>query len=56
MNHNKEVIFDEALSLHQQGSLEKAKELYKQILEIDSDHFDTLHLKQSLVLTLILLI
>ena len=44
MNHNKEVIFDEALSLHQQGSLEKAKELYKQILEIDSDHFDTLHL------------
>jgi tetratricopeptide (TPR) repeat protein len=38
------VIFQEALALHQTGQLASAQSLYEDILKIQSDHSDVLHL------------
>jgi len=37
-------LFKQALSLHQQGSLQEAERLYRQVLEQDANHPDSLHL------------
>lgn len=37
-------MIQEAIALHQQGLLEDAERLYTQILQVDRDHFDALHL------------
>jgi tetratricopeptide (TPR) repeat protein len=36
--------FQQALTLHQQGDLRQAIELYRAILQVDPQHFDSLHL------------
>ena len=41
MSHNKLQI---AFSFHQQGQLDKAQELYDELLNLNADHFDVLHL------------
>jgi tetratricopeptide (TPR) repeat protein len=38
------VIFQQALALHQTGQLASARNLYEEILKIQSNHFDALHL------------
>ncbi len=37
-------MFDEGLALHQAGRLADAEKIYYQVLEIQPDHFDSLHL------------
>ena len=34
----------QAVSLHQQGALDRAEALYRAILKVAADHFDALHL------------
>ncbi len=36
--------FKKALQYHQSGQLQKAREIYQKILEINPDHCDSLHL------------
>lgn len=38
------TFFQIALAAHQQGNLVQAKQLYEQVLSIDNNHFDALHL------------
>jgi tetratricopeptide (TPR) repeat protein len=38
------VLFQHGLTYHQQGQLEKAKQLYEQVLAKQPQHFDALHL------------
>jgi protein O-GlcNAc transferase len=37
-------VFGQALALHQAGQLPRAEALYRRILELDPDHFDSRHL------------
>jgi tetratricopeptide (TPR) repeat protein len=39
-----DTVFDEALEHHQSGRIAEAEQRYRQILEIDPDHADSLHL------------
>src|SRR5260221_435562 len=36
--------FLEGFALHEQGNLNRARELYRQVLELEPRHFDALHL------------
>lgn len=39
-----EILFSTALAKHQQGQVVEAQSLYKKILELQPDHFDSMHL------------
>jgi len=41
---NIEYLFQNALRLHQSGSIQEARDLYLKILSFNSNHFDSLHL------------
>ena len=38
------LIFNQALALHKAGDLIEAEKLYRQVLKVKPDHFDSLHL------------
>lgn len=39
-----QALFDQALALHQRGSIMEARRLYQAVLRIDPTHFDSIHL------------
>jgi len=41
---NAQALFQSGLSLHQQGQIESAKQMYEAALALTPDHFDALHL------------